>query len=463
MFKKNPSPLRAALITFIAIVFLSSLSGCKTKPFDISGTVLDQFGDPASGVSITADTETAVTDGDGKYSIKGLTKANSLVVPSKEGYLFNPSQASVSGPSSSVNFTMVPGPKGVGISDIDMGASFSAVLDTEGRVWMCGNNEYGVLGDGTNIDRLYWVRSAGLDQVVDISAGYGHIHALRSDGTVWGWGFAGSGRLGFSSPSLAVSNPTKINGLSGIASISAGDYHSVAVGNDGKVWAWGSNEAGQLGVGDTTPRSGPVQVVALSGVSIIDACAASNFTIALSDDGKVWAWGENYYGQLGNGSTLSSSVPVQSGTLDDFVAISASSSHCLALRSNGEVWGWGSNGYGQADGKTTSNVLSPAKITISDMALGISAGSLSSFIFVPSGVYAWGANNSGQLGEGSTLPRNVPVLSQNLSSMYMIASNYSSCIAFSTSGDLYAWGNNHKGQLCTGDNITRNSPAPIVW
>lgn len=461
MPRKGTALLRGALIAILAATLSLSLPGCTVKPFDISGTVLDLSGNPVGGVDITADTKSAVTGSDGKYSIEGLAKAKTVVVPGKDGYLFDPPQLSVSGPSGSVNFTMVPGPKGVGILDIDIGLSFSAVLDTQGRVWTCGENKYGTLGDGTVVDKMYWVRSAGLDDAVDVTAGYGHVHALRSDGTVWGWGFAGSGRLGFSSPTLSVCVPTLVPGLAGITKISAGHYHTAALGSDGKVWAWGSNDVGQLGAGDTAPRSGPVQVSALSG--IIDICAASDFTIALSGDGKVWAWGANSSGMLGNGGSTNSPVPVQVDIPADVVAIAAGTLHCLALSSNGDVWGWGSNAYGQADGKTTANVLVPGKIGITGTPTGISAGSASSFVFVPSGVYAWGGNGSGQLGDGSTQHRLAPALAENLSGMDWMVAKFNSCMAVDASGDLYAWGSNHKGQLCTGDTNPRYAPEKIVW
>ena len=150
--------------------------------------------------------------------------------------------------------------------------------------------------------------------------------------------------------------------LKDITAISAGLDYTVALKDDGTVWAWGCNGDGQLGDGTTTNRAYPVQVKSnastyLENITMISA--GSDHTVALKDDGTVWAWGYNYSGQLGDGTTTSRYYPVQvmsdsTTELKDITVISAGTNHTVALKDDGTVWAWGNNDYGRlGDGTTT--------------------------------------------------------------------------------------------------------------
>ncbi len=131
-----------------------------------------------------------------------------------------------------------------------------------------------------------------------------HKVVLKRDGTVWVWGNNGSGQFGNGGidPSLT---PVQVPGLSDVVKIAAGGTHTLAVKRDGTVWGWGLNGAGQLGDGTTTLyRRSPVQVLGAGGVGvlrgIVDIAAGQEFSLAVRNDGTVWAWGGNYFRQLGN-------------------------------------------------------------------------------------------------------------------------------------------------------------------
>jgi alpha-tubulin suppressor-like RCC1 family protein len=115
--------------------------------------------------------------------------------------------------------------------------------------------------------------------------------------------------------------------------------------NDGTVWAWGTNNNGELGDGTYISRNTPVQVVtsvggpALAGITAI--AEGGYHTLALKNDGTVWAWGNGSYGQLGNGKYSTSNVAVQVLGLTDVIAISGGDYHSLAMKKGGTVWGWG--------------------------------------------------------------------------------------------------------------------------
>jgi alpha-tubulin suppressor-like RCC1 family protein len=143
---------------------------------------------------------------------------------------------------------------------------------------------------------------SGLNGVVDISCGNWHSLALRGDGTVWAWGSNNFGQLGNNGPTTLSTVPVQVTGLSGVAVLSAGGNHSMALKSDGTLWAWGFNNVGQLGDGTNIQRLAPVQVSGLSGVMSISA--GEDHSLALQNNGTVWAWGQGGHGQLGDGQIL---------------------------------------------------------------------------------------------------------------------------------------------------------------
>jgi alpha-tubulin suppressor-like RCC1 family protein len=152
---------------------------------------------------------------------------------------------------------------------------------------------------------------AGLADVRSIAAGADHTLALKVDGTLWGWGGNARGQLGPDVPASGSALPVLIAGLSGVTAIAGGDGYSLARTSDGKVWAWGANDNGQLGRGTTGDDPRPAVVGALSDVRAI--AAGSTHALAVRRDGTAWAWGSNANGQLGLSSRLlqRSLVPIQ--------------------------------------------------------------------------------------------------------------------------------------------------------
>src|SRR5205823_208038 len=131
-----------------------------------------------------------------------------------------------------------------------------------------------------------------------------------------------------------------VSGLSGVTAIAAGGLHSLALKSDGTVWAWGYNAYGALGNGTAISSSTPVQVSGLSGVTAL--AGGYGHSLALKSDGTVRAWGYNYYGELGNGTAFNDSLtPVQVSGLSGVTAIAGGEFHSLALKSVGTVSAWG--------------------------------------------------------------------------------------------------------------------------
>jgi alpha-tubulin suppressor-like RCC1 family protein len=150
--------------------------------------------------------------------------------------------------------------------------------------------------------------------------------------TLTAWGNDFLGQLGDGTYVHKRTSPVEVSNFDGaqLKAIAGGDTHSLAIKDDGTVWAWGENRSGQLGDGTTTNSNTPVQVSDLDGVEAI--AAGWGHSLALKDDGTVWAWGDNRYGQLGIGSddVMGINTPMQVSGLDGVKVIAAGSNHSLA-------------------------------------------------------------------------------------------------------------------------------------
>jgi alpha-tubulin suppressor-like RCC1 family protein len=286
------------------------------------------------------------------------------------------------------------------------GRSHTLTLTQDGKVWSLGGNKFGEMGIGVfGGDNLEPRLIEELEGVTAALAGGSHSVALKNDGTVWAWGFNGSGQLGDGSTKSSPL-PMKVAGLDNVKAIATGSSHIVALKRDGTVWTWGGNRSGQLGNGEYQDCMTPVQVTALKDVTAIAAGAFN--TAVLRKDGTVWSWGFNAKGQLGNGGKERSNVPVQVSGLSDVHAIAAGDWHVAALRHDGSVWAWGSNHASQLGTTLMSTSRVPVRIPGLDNIIDITA-SVGHTIAIAKNrnVWAWGDAGTGQWGNGSSLDGSV--------------------------------------------------------
>ncbi len=307
-----------------------------------------------------------------------------------------------------------------------------------------------------------------------VTAGWSDSFLLKDDGSVWSWGLNNYGQLGngtvaiISEPRIAT--PVQVTNLSGITSIAAGLYHTLALKNDGTVWAWGTNDFGQLGDGTKVDKSTPVQVKGLSDITAISASKgiSSFFSMALKNDGTVWAWGSAWGGQLGDGTTPyetpeDKTTPVQVLNLSKIIAISIGNGYSLALKRDGTVWAWGLNSDGQiGDGTTELFKINPVQVFGLNEVIAISAGEGHALALKRDGtVWAWGKNDVGELGDGGTTERNTPVQVLTLTGVKAISANFGHSMALKNDGTIWVWGLNDSGQLGDGT-VTNSSEAKKV-
>ncbi|QRK09614.1 hypothetical protein JQX13_05635 [Archangium violaceum] len=259
---------------------------------------------------------------------------------------------------------------------------------------------YGQLGDGTSDSRSSPVLVPGVTEVKTVAAGESFSLALREDGTVMSWGRNLYRQLGHGDPGNINIPPAQVEELTGVVAVSAGANHALALREDGTVWAWGDNSYGQVaGEFDWMLQFVPGQVPGLSGVTAV--AAGLSHSLALREDGTVWAWGSSSNGQLGNGTTgRFQNIPEQVPGLTDVVAISSRGWHSLALRADGTVWTWGHDILSQVG----SGALHLVPVQVPGLTgVAISAGSGHSLVLSGDGTaVGWGANRQGALGNGES-------------------------------------------------------------
>lgn len=199
-----------------------------------------------------------------------------------------------------------------GIVAVAAGDFHSLALKSDGTVYAWGANTNGQLGDTTLTGRPSPVQVAGLTGITSIDAQYNLSIARRSDGTVWAWGSNLYGEVGNGLPAFSQSIPVQVSGLTGMAGMAAGSQYSLGLKTNGTAWGWGLNSSGQLGDGtSTSPRLSPVQTADLTAITRIAGGGGSGHSLALASDGAVWAWGTNNSGQVGDGTTSNRLAPVK--------------------------------------------------------------------------------------------------------------------------------------------------------
>jgi alpha-tubulin suppressor-like RCC1 family protein len=154
----------------------------------------------------------------------------------------------------------------------------------------------------------------------------------------------------------------RVVGLAHVVAIAGGRDHSLAVKSNGSVWAWGWNRYGQLGDGTTTNRSSPVRVLLPTTLTIRRVTAGADHSVALSKAGRVWAWGQNSFGQLGDGTGVERHRPVRLTSIAGIVAVGTGRLHTLAVGSGGGVWAWGDNDFGQLGDGTKTTRRAPVRV-----------------------------------------------------------------------------------------------------
>ena len=372
------------------------------------------------------------------------------------------------------------------------GNSVSLAVGSDGNAYAWGDNRYGQLGDGTRTttrttpvmvkkpDRNTYPDVPADFTYVQVSTAYDHSLAVGSDGNAYTWG-------NYQTTPVMVSKPEGVPADFTYVQVSAGYDYSLALGSDGNAYAWGDNRYGQLGDGTTINRYAPVKVGKPADFTYVQVSAGTYHSLAVGSDGNVYAWGNSQTTPVMVKKPDRNTYPDMPADFT-YVQVSTGLWHSLALGSDGNAYAWGDNRYGQLGDGTTSQRYTPVRVRTPDRNtypdlprdftyVQVSAGSVHSLALGSDGyAYAWGWNFEGELGNNSSSNSSVPVrardstkpndTSKGLQAVQIGAGAYHS-LAVGSDGYTYAWGWNCTGQLGNGSRDGSYHdypvPAPVVF
>ena len=282
------------------------------------------------------------------------------------------------------------------------------------------------------------------------------------------WGSNYAGQLGVGN-NIDQATPVSLPTIFDTSGASSG-FHTLFLRADGTVVASGLNSFGALGDGTMISQQLPQMVPGLS--NIVQVSTGSLLSVVLDSSGNVWAWGRNQIGEIGNGTTNPTGClcvlnPTQS-SISDVVKIAVGDRHTLALTSDGTVWGWGQNVRGQLGDNTNSPKPSPIQVGVgvsgfNDL-IAISASLENSIALKSDGtVWVWGSNDFGQIGNGTVGGFDIdqPQLVPNLNNIVQISAGEEFYTALRGDGKVFVWGKNDFGQVGNGTS-GGNQSVPVL-
>jgi alpha-tubulin suppressor-like RCC1 family protein len=292
----------------------------------------------------------------------------------------------------------------------------SGGIKTDGTLWMWGYGQNGSLGDNAFTNKSSPVQTvAGGTNWKQVSTGMS-TSAIKTDGTLWTWGYNLYGALGDNTTISQRSSPVQtVAGGNNWKQVSSKGNTMGAIKTDGTLWMWGSGGWGELGDGTTVNKSSPVQTVA-GGSKWKQVSASYGLTAAIKTDGTLWLWGRNSYGQLGDNTIVNKSSPVQTvAGGSNWKQVSCSYTSTAAIKTDGTLWLWGNNQYGQLGDNTIVIKSSPVQTVAggSNWKQVSSGGITTGAIKTDGTLWLWGCNDngysSGQLGDNTNIVRSSPV------------------------------------------------------
>ena len=311
------------------------------------------------------------------------------------------------------------------------GDSSTGSIKTDGTLWTWGRNNNGQLGNGTTINYSSPIQIGALTGWKEVAmasraAGF-YTGAIGINGTLWAWGRNNQGQLG-NGTTVDYSSPIQVGSLTNWKQIDgtkgSGSATFFAIKTDGTLWGWGGGGQGQLGNGFTVNYSSPIQIGSLTNWKQV---AGHSFSFAaIKTDGTLWGCGYNFYGQIGNGTAIAYTSPVQVGSLTNWKQISGGQNFVAAVKTDGTLWTWGRNNNGQLGNGTTINYSSPIQIGALTNWKQVSFGTSPTMAAIKTDGTLWtcGYNASGQLGNGTIINYSSPIQIGSLTNWKQVGSGF---------------------------------------
>jgi alpha-tubulin suppressor-like RCC1 family protein len=368
----------------------------------------------------------------------------------------------------------------LGFASISAGGSGSnatahgttCAVKSDGTLWCWGYNGDGQLGDGTKSTRYTPARVGLLDTWASVDVGGRHSCGVRQDGTAWCWGYNSNGQLGDGTV-VAKTVPVQVGSDTDWVALSAGTSSTCGRRSDQSLWCWGLGTSGQLGDKTATSSSVPVEVA--GGAAWASVSVGEVHTCGVQVGGTGWCWGNGGYGRLGYATVLDPDTGLRvpdprepnemSPGTTNWVTIGAGDTHTCGVRSDGTLWCWGGNGLGQVGNDTTSTTeTTPVQIGEAGVfwtTVGVGSDHTCA-IADDGGRYCWGSNSySAVVGAGVSYVR-LPTLAYGGGSWVALTAGTQHSCAVRVDGTVWCWGRDHEGQQGIGERIKWATPVAFA-
>jgi len=420
--------------------------------FSTGATLSNQIANTAFGVAISATSDSNIT-----YSNTSALPAGTTLL--SNGWFYG---TVTIGAETTYSFTV----KATDVELQDTSRTFGlTVILTSKRIWRAGYNNMGQMGTNDRTNLSTFTQMGSLTDWEQISAGY-HCLAVKLNGTLWGWGVNGSGQLG-TNDRVTRSSPVQIGSSTNWSRVSTGaSALSLGVKTDGTLWAWGTNNNGQLGLNEAGVflyRSSPTQVGVATNWNKVSA--GDFYSLATKTNGTLWSWGNNSSGGLGlnTATSYNRSSPTQVGVATNWNLIATSVSYAaavIATKTNGTLWTWGYNLVGSLGTNDRVYRSSPTQIGSLTNWNNIDIAHRAAIASRTDGrLFAWGRNNNGELGVNDRVYRSSPTQVGASTDWNLVGMGTYNAGAIKTNGTLWLWGRNNYGQNASG--LDRSSPTQV--
>jgi len=344
---------------------------------------------------------------------------------------------------------------------------YCSIVLVKGVLYGWGDNSYGQSGNGKSQFQYLPVQITTDNDWKTVSMGGYHTLAIKTDGTLWAWGWGNDSELGLEGLGTRIEFPTRVGRDTDWAAVSTSDGHTVGLKTNGSLWVWGNNVEAGLGVGPTV-NSTCYHPYRLGGDNDwAMAVSGDSYTMAIKNDGSLWAWGVNN-GNLGTPTIYQTQqVPIRIGHDNDWAKIFTGwrGKGSFGIKKDGSLWVWGVNRGNQLGvGRNIKSLDRPTRL-----------GNDNDWVTIANcGMYTLGIKKNGSLWQWGNQEYDIasPTRINLPASWHSIAVSQNHSIGITTSGRVFTWGGNYYGQLGVGKNVTgakaaspvevRNFPVPVI-
>ena len=244
---------------------------------------------------------------------------------------------------------------------VSCSGNHTAAIKTDGTLWTWGNNSSAQLGDNSIVNKSTPITTfAGGTNWKQVSAGYKSCMAIKTDGTLWSWGYNGRGQHATNDTTTRSTPVTTFVGGTNWMQISNGFRHRAVIKTDGTLWTWGYNNSGQLGINNTTTQIITPVTTFAGGTNWKQVFCGENSSAAIKTDGTLWVWGIGFNSGLGVTDATNRSTPVTTfAGGNNWKQVSVGTHRMGAIKTDGTLWLWGSGNDGAIGNFSTS----PARST----------------------------------------------------------------------------------------------------